>query len=114
VPINALEAVEDRDGQWRRHVNAALAGAYSGLFARIDRLIALRAPDFDIVAAWRTHQEAAMGPRRAMTDSEIRGFVAHFERLTRHMLAGGMAGGDLPAIVVALDRQRNPVKITES
>lgn len=48
-PINRLEAEEDRDGRWRRYVNDALAGDYQPLFARLDLLVLLAAPD------WETH-----------------------------------------------------------
>lgn len=110
APVNVLEAAEDRDGRWRRHVNVALAGEYARLFARIDALIALRAPDFDVVAGWRAQQEADLGRDRTMDAVGIARFVAHFERLTRHMLAGGMACGGRPAdIVVDLDRERRMI-----
>ncbi len=110
APVNALEAAEDRDGRWRAHVNAALAGDYARLFARLDALIALQAPDFGVVAGWRAQQEADLGRNRTMDAAGIARFVAHFERLTRHMLAGGMARGGQPVdLVVDLDRERRVV-----
>nr|WP_245824929.1 AAA family ATPase [Sphingomonas azotifigens] len=91
-PINALERERDADGVWRRHANAALAGAYQLLFDRIDLLALLRAPDWDQVYAWRKQQEDALrrsGARGAgvMDDDQLRFFVSHYERLTRHILA---------------------------
>lgn len=92
APVNALEASEDTDGRWRRHVNAQLAGEYQALFARRDRLMLLAAPDFAVVEAWRTQQERDLrdasggGGRGGMTDAEIARFVQHYERLTRHIL----------------------------
>ena len=88
-PVNALEAVDDRDGRWRGHVNDQLAGSYQALFARIDRLVLLRAPDFGVVRRWRTEQEHALRAAHGggMDDREIDRFVQHYERLTRHVMA---------------------------
>lgn len=96
TPVNALEAEEDADGIWRRHVNAALYGGYAALFGRIDRLVMLRPPDFEAVFANRLLQErklrAVVGDSaRVMDAAQVARFVQHYERLTRHMFV------DLPA-----------------
>ncbi|RZJ96246.1 MAG: kinase [Brevundimonas sp.] len=107
TPINALERDHDPDGGWRRAVNDALAGPYQAAFARFDHRLFLAAPGFDVVAGWRLEQEAglmgvpvqAVPPdRRAAIDA----FVQHFERITRHMLAGGVRTD----VVVPLDPAR--------
>ena len=94
-PINALERDEDADGEWRRGVNVALAGEYQSLFARLDELVFLAAPDFEVVQRWRLEQENELrrlaaeqgGDRsRMMDDAALVRFVSHYERLTRHML----------------------------
>lgn len=110
APINALERERDPDGAWRAHVNAALAGPYRALFARLDLLVLFTAPDFDTVLAWRREQEAklrerlaATGPGGAMSDDEVAVFVQHYERLTRHIARETPARAD---IVVALDKDR--------
>lgn len=95
TPINALERDEDKDGVWRGYVNAALRGPYQALFDRIDCLILLKAPDFDVVFNWRRQQEQeleasyrAAGRQGAfMSDAELRRFIMHYERLTRHILS---------------------------
>jgi D-glycerate 3-kinase len=91
VPINALEAQEDGEMCWRRHANAALATGYARLFARIDLLIALRAPDFSVVREWRRLQESKLrarsGAGAGMDYISLERFIQHFERLSRHMLA---------------------------
>jgi len=91
-PVNALEAEEDRDGRWRRYANAALAGAYRALWARIDVLAMLRAPDFATIVGWRQQQERALRHAAGdgvgvMSDAAVIRFVAHYERITRHLLA---------------------------
>ncbi len=103
TPINDLERMHDADGRWRRWVNAQLAGPYQALWARIDQLVFLKAPGFDVVADWRIEQErAAHGP---MSDAEVRRFVQHYERLTRHMLRHGHGWADL---TLRLDADRRP------
>jgi D-glycerate 3-kinase len=95
APINALEAEEDPAGRWRASVEAALAGPYQTLFGRLDRLILLKAPSFEQVYTWRAEQEAALAARletapdpgrRTMAPDELRRFIMHYERLTRHIL----------------------------
>jgi D-glycerate 3-kinase len=111
-PLNALEREEDPAGTWRRFVNEALAGAYQRLFARLDRLILLAAPDFGVVASWRRQQEHELRARLAaerrgleqtMDDAAVERFVRHYERLTRHILTEMPARADL---LIRLDRDR--------
>jgi D-glycerate 3-kinase len=106
VPVNALEMQEDPDGTWRSHANAALAGPYQDLFARIDLLVLLAAPGWEVVAQWREQQEAELrdiGAMRAMNPTEVQRFIQHYERLTRWILEEMPARADL---VVRLDRER--------
>ena len=111
APVNALERQEDADGRWRRFVNAALAGSYQALFARIDRIAFLAAPDFDVVARWRGEQEA---PLRAagggMDKAALARFIQHYERITRHMLADMPARADM---LIQLDAERQVVAVRE-
>lgn len=108
APLNALERDEDAEGIWRRVSNAALAGAYQTLFARIDALILLEAPDIAAVVAWRRQQEDALRATSTgagvMDDAAVARFVQHYERLTRHVL------GEMPAranLVVPLSANRS-------
>jgi D-glycerate 3-kinase len=110
APINALERERDPDGAWRSYVNAALAGPYRSLFARLDLLVLFTAPDFETVLTWRREQEAklrerlaATGQGGAMSDDEVAVFIQHYERLTRHLAREMPARAD---IVVALDKDR--------
>ena len=105
APINAVEAEQDADGLWRRAVNAALARDYGPLHARLDALIFLKAPAFDAVLDWRCEQEAGLMKRGAVPPERraaLAVFVQHYERLTRHMIAGGVVAD----LVVELDRDR--------
>ncbi len=105
-PVNALERDEDAQRTWRSTVNAALAGDYARLWSRLDRLLVLAAPSFDVVVRWRNEQEDALrrrGAPQAMSPTRIARFVQHYERLSRHGLRTLPARADL---VVSLDASR--------
>jgi D-glycerate 3-kinase len=113
APVNGLERDEDVDGVWRAFVNAALAGPYRRLFARISFQVLLQAPGFEAVLAWRQEQEAKLrarlaaegrDPGHAMDDTAVARFIAHYERLTRWILAEMPARADL---VLPMDEGRN-------
>jgi D-glycerate 3-kinase len=113
-PVNALERDEDADGHWRRYVNTALAGDYQRLFARLDRLVLLAAPNFSIVRDWRTQQEHALraiagaDANGVMDDAQLVRFIAHYERLTRHVLEEMPRRAEL---TIRLDELRRPVSV---
>jgi D-glycerate 3-kinase len=109
VPVNDLEREADAHGVWRRAINDALKTGHARLFATFDALLFLRAPDFDRVPDWRTEQEAGLtcAPVAASRRAELCRFVQHFERISRHMLEGGVAAD----VVVELDQDRAPVAI---
>jgi D-glycerate 3-kinase len=107
-PVNALEAEEDPDGRWRGYVNAQLDGPYQELFAKLHELVYLQPPSFEVVLGWRQEQErkliAAAGA--GMSDAEVARFVAHYERLTRWMMA---ETPDRARLVFQLGKDRRPV-----
>jgi len=108
APVNELEAEWDADGRWRRFVNDALSRDYQALFAPIDFLALLAAPNFEVVTRWRTEQERQLratrpGAAGVMSDPAIERFVQHYERLTRHILAEMPARADL---MLRLDENR--------
>ncbi|KKW93388.1 kinase [Sphingobium chungbukense] len=110
-PVNALEREEDAQGVWRAYVNRALAGDYQALFARLDRLMLLAAPGFEVVRRWRTQQEHdlrrdAGAGAGVMSDAQVTRFIQHYERLTRHILAEMPGRADL---VIALDEARRVI-----
>lgn len=110
APLNALERDEDADGTWRRYCNAALERDYSQLWQRLDRVLFLQGPGFEIVPAWRWQQEQALQAvnpdRTAMTQAQVERFVQFFERVSRQALR------TLPAIAdrtILLDADRVPI-----
>jgi D-glycerate 3-kinase len=115
-PVNLLEAVDDHDLVWRHAVNAHLAGPTGDLFSRLDRLIYLQPPSFEIVHQWRCQQERDYlasdppeGAPAAMTDEQISRFISHYERITRHCLIEMPGRADL---TIALDANRAVVSST--
>ena len=116
TPVNALERGEDPDGRWRRWVNERLALDYQSLFDRIDMLGLLAAPGFDVVAGWRREQEAQLAASVALAEAhkllqpaDIDRFVAHYQRLTEHILQEMPRRAD---VVARIDGARRTVGIT--
>jgi D-glycerate 3-kinase len=112
APINALEREHDAAGTWRSACNDALASDYARLWRRLNRLVVLQAPNFEVISRWRNEQEdclRARGAPHAMTKQAIEFFVLHYERLSRHALK------HLPArahLLFELDDQRNVTRIS--
>ena len=100
-PLNALEREQDPDGAWRHYVNRQLE-SYQQLFAT-DAHIHLQVPSMDAVYTWRWQQEQDLrktgAGSRIMSESEVRAFIAYYERLTRWMLETMPARAD---VLVAL------------
>ena len=94
--INSLEEQEDSAGAWRCYVNERIAGEYAQLYDSVDYLVMLKAPDFAKVFEWRQNQEDKLAAKRAgqspdqstriMNREQLRRFIQHYERITRHGL----------------------------
>lgn len=112
TPINALERDEDRDGAWRTYCNDSLGRDYPPLWSRLDRLLLLQPPGFDVVPGWRWQQEQALQAanpgQQTMTRPQVERFVQLFERVSRQALR------TLPAIAertVVIDANRRPLGV---
>ncbi|WP_404343837.1 HAD-IIB family hydrolase [Pseudoalteromonas mariniglutinosa] len=107
--INELEQQEDPEGIWRRCVNSCLANEYQTIFAMIDYTVMLKAPSFADVFAWRLEQEQKLLAKKGagkgtFNETELRRFIAHFERITCENLNSLAASADA---VLTLDSQRD-------
>lgn len=113
TPINALERDEDADDRWRHWVNKQLR-AYQPLWRKLDALVVLQAPSWDIVRTWRSEEEErllARGAPLAMEGAAMTRFLSHFERLSRHAL------DTLPKLAdswVEYDEARNVIGLNHS
>lgn len=110
TPVNALEADEDAAGHWRQYVNTQLAGPYRQLFALLDCLVMLKAPDFDCVYRWRLEQEQKLAQRSSgsqiMNAQQIQRFIQHYQRITGANLATLPPAAD---VLLTLDIQHQVV-----
>lgn len=93
TPINDLEHQHDPRGDWRRYSNDCLRDEYADLWTMLALTVMLKAPSFDTVFAWRLEQEDKLRAKTTSTESnalmsptQIREFIAHYERLTQHAL----------------------------
>lgn len=92
-PINALEETEDSQGVWRYYTNEKLEEYHQRVFRHADMCIMLKAPDFESIYSWRSLQEQKLRSSlpadqqtRVMSDAELKRFIQHFERISRHTL----------------------------
>ena len=69
---------------------------YAALFAELDALLVLQAPNFETVFAWRWQQEVQLSasfrqaypdaPDPTMTRAQVSDFILYYQRLTEHGL----------------------------
>jgi D-glycerate 3-kinase len=121
LAINELEEQEDSDGYWRKYVNSALQQDYQTLFTKIDKLVVLQAPSFECVFEWRWLQEQKLiatyqrkdteKPAQLLNQTEIRRFISHYERLTRHCIDTLPAQADW---VLKLDKNHHITELISS
>lgn len=102
-PLNAVEAI-DSDGKWRAAQAVFLAEDYAGFFSMFDAIVYLKPPSWEVVRGWRGEQEEQLlgRPMSAAERAKLDRFLMHYERLTRSMMAGGVAAD----VVVELDEGR--------
>ena len=82
-PVNDLEREEDSSGEWRSWVNSQLQSRYHQLWQKVDFWIRLIPPGFTSVFEWRKKQEEQLDIRKRMSDTDLKRFIQHYERLTR-------------------------------
>ena len=112
VPVNELEAERDADGRWRRYVNERLRTDYAAVFAELDALVFLQAPDFESILRWRIEQEQKLAAATeataggVMNPRQVAAFIRYFERITRRNLDVIRSSAD---IVLELDEYHDCV-----
>ncbi len=117
-PINELEKNEDKQGIWRHFSNDALKTTYQSLFSLIDTLMILNAPSFECVYQWRALQEKKlrekvladnMQDNKVLSADELKRFISHYERLSRHALE---SLPDQANIILELNAQQTITQLT--
>jgi D-glycerate 3-kinase len=107
--INSWEEKNDPQGIWRKTVNEYLAKEYQEIFGRINYLIMIKIPSWNVVMNHRWQQEQELhdetldNNNHIMTKQEIQEFTHHFERLTKWMLQEIPTQADL---VIEIDEER--------
>ena len=93
-PVNELEAQEDPEGIWRQYANEQLINYHERFFKHADISIMLNAVEFERVYAWRSLQEkklrqaiSSTRSQHVMDEKQLRRFIQHYERISRHTLA---------------------------
>lgn len=91
--INQLEKNEDPDASWRNYANEQLKEYHRRVFDRTDLCIMLQAPDFEHIYEWRRLQEQKLKANtpidqqnRVLSDTALKRFIMHYERISRHTL----------------------------
>lgn len=94
TPINELEEQEDTEGIWRTYANEQLKNYHKEVFSQTDMSIMLKAPSFEHIFEWRSLQEeklkkstAKNSQSKLMSAKEIKRFIQHYERISRHTLS---------------------------
>ena len=112
-PVNQLERDRDPTGTWRQHVNRQLETGYETLFAKLDYLFFLQAPDFEAVFRWRLVQEEKLAASSANDDpgimdrKQLAEFMQHYERLTR---TGFATLPEISDVILELDQNHDCVR----
>jgi D-glycerate 3-kinase len=109
---NLIEKKYDKKLKWRKIVNEQLKNQYKKLFNKIDKLVYLKAPNFDHIFEWRLLQEQKMKltlkNKKTMSKLEIKEFIMFYERITRQMMKDFSKISDL---TVFLDSNHRSKKI---
>ncbi|WP_158968990.1 P-loop NTPase fold protein [Paraglaciecola sp. L3A3] len=93
VPVNSLEALQDKQAIWRNYANTQLMLHYQPLYKYMDKWVMFKAPSFTDVYAWRLEQEQkladSLGDKitdAVMNNEQIKNFIQYYQRLTEHSL----------------------------
>ena len=109
-PLNLIERKYDGNLIWRKTVNNSLKNHYKKLFNKIDRLVYLKAPNFDNIFKWRLLQEQKMKltskNKKTMSKSQIREFIMFYERITRNMMRNFSRISDLTVFLDGSHRSK--------
>jgi len=111
-PINNIEKKLDTKLIWRNKVNNLLKNEYKKIFKKIDKIVYLKAPDFNHIFKWRLIQEQKLKltskSKRTMSKTQVKEFIMFYERITRHMMKNYSKISDL---TIFLDKNHRSKKM---
>ena len=106
--LNFVERKYDANLEWRKKVNNQLKKHFN----KIDKLVYLKAPDFNHIYKWRLHQEQKLKltskNKKTMSKSKVKEFIMFYERITRHMMKDFSKISDL---TIFLDKKHRSKKM---
>ncbi len=98
-PLNYIEKKYDKKLIWRKTANNFLKNQYKKLFEKIDKLVYLKAPNFNNIFKWRLLQEQKMKltskSKNTMSKTKVKEFIMFYERITKHMMKNSSKISDL-------------------
>jgi len=110
--LNSIERKHDTNLSWRKVANNHLKNQYRKLFSKIDKLVYLKAPNFEHIFKWRLIQEQKMKltskTKKIMSKSQVKEFIMFYERITRHMMKDFSKISDL---TIFLDKNHRSKKM---
>ena len=93
-------------------MNNHLSTNYKKIFSKIDKLVYLKAPNFNYIFQWRLNQEQKLKltskNKKIMSRSEVRKFIMYYERITKQMMRDFSKISDL---TVFLDKKHRSIKM---
>ena len=114
-PVNKIENDLDAKLIWRNEVNNLLKYQYKRLFKKIDKLVYLKAPDFNHIFKWRLAQEQKLKltskSKKTMSKTQVREFIMFYERITKHMMKNFSKISDLTIFLDKNHRSKKNEKI---
>ena len=88
--LNEIEKKHDINLKWRKIVNKYLKNQYQKIFKKIDKLVYLKAPNFNYIFKWRLRQEQKLKltskNKKIMSKSKVKEFIMFYERITKQMM----------------------------
>jgi len=109
-PLNPIEKNYDPDLKWRKAVNNSLKNQYKKLFNKIDKLVYLKAPNFNHILRWRWLQEQKMKltskNKKTMSKSQVKEFIMYYERITKNMMKSFSKISDLTIFLDSSHRSK--------
>ena len=110
--LNYIEKEYDKDLIWRKTTNNYLKHQYKKIFKKIDKIVYLKAPNFNDIFKWRLLQEQKMKltskNKKTMSKLEVQNFIMHYERITKQMMRDFPIISDL---TVFLDKSHRSKKM---
>ena len=110
--LNRIERIHDSNLRWRKMINGYLKNQYKKLFSKIDKLVYLKAPNFNHIFKWRLLQEEKLKlttkSNRTMSKIQVKEFIMFYERITKNMMKDFPKISDL---TVFLDKSHRSKKM---